>query len=192
MARSNEARGWLDLKYGFAHPEGGEEARGTGTVDRDLVYSYGADGKLASVLYPGSSVPFVYTYDLMDRPTYMTGPSTYNPTVAVEHVKDVVYGAAGQVTSMKYLQWEDASTRYFFTETRSYDELYQLTRQTTTGTGGTAADIGYEFSGTANNGRILSRTNYQRGVVDGEKVSYQYDELNRLVAAMGTTKNGGA
>jgi RHS repeat-associated protein len=54
-----------------------------------------------------------------------------------------------------------------------------------------AADIGYEFAATANNGRIVSRTNYQRGVVDGEKVSYLYDALNRLVEAKGTTKNSG-
>jgi hypothetical protein len=148
--------------------------RSAGTVDKDFVYGYGSDGKLATVLYPGASVPFTYTYDLMDRPTNMTGPSTYNPTAAVDHVKDVVYGAAGQVTSMKYLNWEDSSTRYYFTESKTYDELFQLTRQTTTGTAGTAADIGYEFATGTNNGRIVARTNYQRGVVDGERVQYQY------------------
>jgi RHS repeat-associated protein len=165
--------------------------RDTGTVDRDFVYGYGADGKLATVLYPGASVPFTYTYDLMDRPTKMTGPSPANPGTVVDHAKDVEYGAAGQVTAMKYLQWDDGDEQHYFNETRTYDELYQLIHQKTMGMGGTVAEIGYGYSANANNGRILSRTNFVRGVVDGEKVTYQYDSLNRVTSAAGTTKNAG-
>jgi len=29
------------------------------------------DGKLATVLYPGGTIPYTYTYDLMDRPVKM-------------------------------------------------------------------------------------------------------------------------
>jgi RHS repeat-associated protein len=165
--------------------------RPSGTVDRDFVYGYGADGKLATVLYPGASVPFTYTYDLMDRPTKMTGPAPANPGTAVDHAKDVEYGAAGQVTGMKYLQWDDEDEQHYYNETRTYDELYQLIHQKTMGMGGTVAEIGYAYSPNANNGRILSRTNFVRGVVDGEKVTYQYDSLNRVTSAAGTTKNAG-
>jgi hypothetical protein len=92
---------------------------------------------------------------------------------------------------MKYLYSANEDEQHYFNETKTYDELYQLTRQTTTGLGGTLADIGYEFSPNANNGRILSRTNFVRGVVDGERVTYQYDSLNRVTSAEGTTKNAG-
>jgi len=32
--------------------------RSTGTVDKDVTYGYGADGKPTTVLYPGTSVPY--------------------------------------------------------------------------------------------------------------------------------------
>jgi len=154
--------------------------RSTGTVDKDVTYGYGADGKPTTVLYPGTSVPYTYTYDLMDRPIKMTGPLTLFGTTTVDLTKDVVYGVAGQVTSMKYMQWAHNGAADLFTETRTYDTLFQLTRQVTTGTSGTAADIGYTYSGSQNNGRILSRTNYERS---GEVVTYQYDSLNRVTSA---------
>jgi hypothetical protein len=55
---------------------------------------------------------------------------------------------------------------YLFQETKTYNALYQMTKQTTTGTGGTAADIEYNFAATTNNGRITSR----RNLVSGEEV----------------------
>ncbi|MBI2685178.1 MAG: RHS repeat-associated core domain-containing protein [Acidobacteria bacterium] len=164
--------------------------RGAGTVDKDVSYSYGSDGKLATVTYPGYSTPFTYTYDLMDRPTKMTGPSMFDGS-QIDHAKDVVYGVAGQVTSMKYLSGEatDVTTGgveftvpSYFTETKTYNALYQLTRQTTAG----AADIEYIYSSTANNGRIIGRNNY----VSGENVVYSYDELNRLVGASVSSSSG--
>jgi len=154
--------------------------RSTGTVDKDVTYGYGADGKPTTVLYPGTTAPYTYTYDSMDRPIKMTGPLTLFGTTTIDLTKDVVYGVAGQVTSMKYMQWAHGGSADLFTETRTYDTLFQLTRQVTTGTSGTAADIGYTYSGSQNNGRILSRTNYQRS---GEVVTYQYDSLNRVTSA---------
>jgi len=116
----------------------------------------------------------------MDRPIKMTGPLTLFGTTTVDLTKDVIYGVAGQVTSMKYMQWAHNGAADLFTETRTYDTLFQLTRQVTTGTSGTAADIVYTYSGSQNNGRILSRTNYERS---GEVVTYQYDSLNRVTSA---------
>ena len=33
-----------------------------GTMDEDVAYTYGADGKLATVLYPDATIPYTYTY----------------------------------------------------------------------------------------------------------------------------------
>lgn len=154
------------------------------TVDKDVTYTYGTDGKLSSVLYPGATVPFTYTYDSMDRPVKMTGAATFLGSTAVDLVKDVTYGVAGRVTAMKYMQWQDSGTPYFFTETKDYNELFQLKRQITTGSA-SAADIEYGFSSTgSNNGRIVSRKNNERS---GEVVTYQYDSLNRLTSAAAST-----
>ncbi|MBL8239316.1 MAG: hypothetical protein JNM66_17960, partial [Bryobacterales bacterium] len=100
--------------------------RSGGTVDKDVTYTYGTDGKLATVLYPGATVPFSYTYNLLDQPTKRTGAPVFQGNTTVDLVKNVVYGAAGQVTSMQYMQWQDAGTPNYFTETRSYNALYQL------------------------------------------------------------------
>jgi RHS repeat-associated protein len=154
------------------------------TVDKDVNYTYGTDGKLATVLYPGASVPFTYSYDLMDRPVKMTGAPTFLGGTTVDLVKGVAYGVAGQVTTMQYMQWQDSGTPYYFTETRTYNELFQLKQQVTAGSV-TAANIEYTYSNTgANNGRIVSRKNNERS---GEQVSYTYDSLNRVTAASSTT-----
>lgn len=160
--------------------------RGSGTVDKDVTYTYGSDGKLATVLYPGTTVPYTYSYDLMDRPVKMTGSPTLLGNTTVDLVKDVQFGVAGQLTSMKYMQWQDNGTPYFFTETKWYNSLFQMTRQETAGSGGTAADIEYGYtapSSTLNDGRIYSRKNKQRNGASGEEVVYTYDELNRVTLA---------
>ena len=121
--------------------------RGVEIVDKDVTYSYGPDGKPATGLYQDASVPYRYTYDSMDRPTKMTGPSFFGGDVPIDHVKNVVYGVAGQVTSMQYLFFQpvdvyDVGTPVYFTESKSYNALYQMTRQTVAG----AVDIEYLFA----------------------------------------------
>jgi len=149
-----------------------------GNPGKDVTYTYGTDGKLATVLYPDATLPYTYTYDLMDRPTKMTGPSFGNSTNTIDHVRNVAYGVAGQVTSMQILHWENQDgSNYdplYFTETKTYDELFQLTRIQSLGMA-----VSYNFSATANNGRITSRVNNSTG----QTVTYQYDELNRLIQA---------
>jgi RHS repeat-associated protein len=152
---------------------------GSSIVDKDVTYAYGTDGKLSTVLYPGASVPYTYTYDLMDRPTKMTGPSMMAPTVTIDHARNVAYGVAGQVTGMEILKYEADQNNgtwspMYFTEGRTYDELFQLTRIQSLG-----MDVSYTFASTTNNGRITRRTNN----LNGEEVDYQYDELNRLISA---------
>lgn len=71
------------------------ERGGYGQVDKDVAYSFGSDGKLGTVLYPGTTVPSSYFYDLMDRPIKLTGPSAGNGNL-MDLAKDVVYGTAGR------------------------------------------------------------------------------------------------
>jgi RHS repeat-associated protein len=168
--------------------------RGVEIVDKDVTYSYGPDGKLATVLYPGASVPYTYTYDLMDRPTKMTGAGFLAGDL-MDHVWDVAYNTVGQVTSMKYLQGEleyytafpdgRSGAPVYFEETKEYNPLFQMTRQRATGRGTngvygtTLVDIEYGYAAHANNGRITSRKNN----VSVQDVAYTYDALNRLISA---------
>ncbi len=161
-----------------------------GTVDKDVTYGYGTDGKLATVLYPGATIPYSYTYDAMDRPTKMTGPGYLGGNL-IDQVKEVGYGAAGEVTAMKYLQGETPDydgnqnligVPYFLTETRNYNFLYQMTKQRHVGTGGTVAEIEYLYPANSNNGRISQRKNN----VSYQVVGYTYDALNRLASAANT------
>ena len=66
-------------------------------------------------------------------------------------------------------------TPVYITESKSYNALYQMTRQTVAG----AVDIEYLFSATENSGRITGRKNN----ISGQNVAYTYDALNRLATA---------
>ncbi len=94
-------------------------------------------------------------------------------------VQSVAYNAASQITSMQYLQY--AAGPLWLTETRQYNVRLQMTSQTVAPSGGGAAlmDLRYNYSATQNNGRIGS----MQDLVSGETVTYQYDELQRLIAA---------
>ena len=150
------------------------------TVDKDLEYTY-TGALLNTMKYPDSSTPYTYAYDNMLRPNGMTGPSVLDTTIDV--VKNVSYNVAGRMTAYSSLsaeydpgcgeQWciEQTYLGHAFT----FNERNELTRQQS----GSVADISYEYSATADNGQILSRTNG----ISHEKVSYQYDALKRLVAA---------
>jgi len=91
--------------------------------------------------------------------------------------------AAGQVTSMKYAR--DTTGSQYYTETRSYNVLGQMTRQRaqdTYGMGSVRLDRTYTFSSTQNDGRITQMAD----AVSGETVQYQYDSLKRLISASTT------
>jgi RHS repeat-associated protein len=142
------------------------------TLNLDAAYTYDLEGKMTSVNYPetwswqGQNGPLVsapgptytYSFDTMDRPTGLKDQN--NNTV----VNNVSYNAANQLLT-------------FNTETRTYNNLNQMTRLTITGTG--PLDISYNFPAGANNGKISS----QLDNLSGETVTYQYDSLNRLLSA---------
>jgi YD repeat-containing protein len=88
-------------------------------------------------------------------------------------VSDAAWGAGGELTSLSYLG---------YTQSRTYNELGQLTQINSQGSQMTKFHEQYNFSPTANNGRITSSTDYSVNS-NGEQVTYLYDELNRLTQA---------
>ena len=98
-----------------------------------------------------------------------------------DQVKDVVYGVAGELTQMTMIRFFGNGSDFYdlhWTETRQYNVRLQMTRMTVAG----VTDLEYRYSAAQNNGKITSMKNY----VSGEEVSYQYDELQRLIRAVTT------
>jgi RHS repeat-associated protein len=142
------------------------------TLNMDAAYTYNNEGKMTSVNYPetwswqGQNGPLVstpgptytYSFDAMYRPTGLTDQNSN--TV----VNNVTYNAANQLST-------------FNTETRTYNNLNQMTQLTITGS--QPLNISYNFTAGQNNGKITSQTDN----ISGETVTYQYDSLNRLLSA---------
>ncbi len=142
------------------------------TLNMDTAYTYdtGGEGKVLSVNYPStyswngtqlvpaSGPAYTYSFDAMYRPTGLTDQN--NNTV----VNNVSYNAANQLST-------------FNTETRTYNNLNQMTQLTITGS--QPLNISYNFTAGANNGKITSQTDN----ISAETVTYQYDSLNRLLSA---------
>src|SRR5258708_1394490 len=136
----------------------------------DAQWTYDNEGRMTSVKYPdtlsGTGATYNFSYDTLGRINGMT-----NPGASQTLVNGVSYGVAGQLLGMSYLG---------YTETRVYNSLLQMTRLTTSGSGGT--DFEYRYSATQNNGKIVS----QKDWITGEDVTYLYDSLNRLQSASTT------
>jgi RHS repeat-associated protein len=133
-------------------------------------------GRVVTEYYPEAH-RIDYGYDAMSRVNVMnwadrilTFPGWSTPRSLVSNVS---FNAAGQVAAMTYLG---------YTETRGYNALQQLTRMTATSGGVVKMDMEYRFSATANDGRVTQSKDW----VSGEEVTYQYDTLNRLIAASTT------
>ncbi len=82
------------------------------------------------------------------------------------------YGPANEMTSLSY---------YGNSETRTYNNLLQLTRQTVPG----KFDTQYVFAAGQNNGQISAAIDH----ISGQQVNYTYDSLKRLSTA-GTSGAG--
>ena len=153
---------------------------------RDLNASYAWDtqGKMTSMTYPVANGPgaapsgptFNYAYDTMNRLSRMletywagSGGTWTSGTVPTALVSGVSYNSASQVTQLTMGGWD--------TEQRGYNTLMQLTS-----IGGAGVNLTYNYTAGANNGRIASMMDN----VTNETVTYQYDSLNRLIAASST------
>ena len=120
---------------------------------------------MTSEAYPNSGPTYTYAFDTMGRINGMTDAS-HNTLVS-----GITYGPAGQLLTATYLGYN---------ETRQYNVLNQLSRLTTTGTGG--IDLQYSYSATQNNGKIMQTQDN----ITGEQISYTYDALLRLASATAT------
>src|ERR1017187_9957814 len=192
VAFSNETAGSPEqFAYFYSYTPSGHVNKqrmhlGTGStsVDMDATYEWNIEGRMTSTVPPGGGIgggtpnKYLYFYDPMGRLNSMTETSCLTQTVTYNAcspnngttVATAAYGPAGETTALTY----DG-----FSETRTYNSLLQLTRQTATSSGQTAMDMTYTFSGTQNNGRIIQSTDG----VSGETVVYTYDTLNRLTKA---------
>ena len=156
---------------------------GVKLVDMQASYTWDTQGKMTSMTYPlanpgdaPAGPTFNYSYDAMNRLSGMTETIwwQYNGTWMQANapqavVSGVTYNSASQMTQLTMGGWD--------TEQRSYNSLMQLTS-----IGGAGVNLFYNFTAGANNGRIASMTDN----VTNETVTYQYDSLNRLIAASST------
>jgi RHS repeat-associated protein len=127
-------------------------------------YEWDNEGRMMSLTYPGMGVDgpkYTYGFDSMGRVNGMTDANTS------AQVGSVTYGTAGEITALSY---------FGVGESRTYNSLLQMTRQTVTG----MMDMQYVFDPNGhNNGRIVKSID---GML-GETVDYTYDSLNRLMLA---------
>ena len=138
--------------------------RGASVVNKDIVYAFDGEGKLASTRYPDESKPFVISYDAMGRPSGMT--QEYQPPgLEVWQNRgwaDATYGVAGELLTFSSFAGEFNGVGSTLTETRTYNSRFQMTKQRTMMGSTVAMDLEYEFtngSSPNNDGRILARRN---------------------------------
>jgi RHS repeat-associated protein len=141
-------------------------------------YTYDNEGRLVTLTYPNNGKTYTTTYDLAGRPSGMTHQE-FGTTV--NDASGVTYNAAGQLTALAH----PAEPGFNYSESFTYNGRNQLTNLTinkvrTIFPPGTTpvANLTYTYPAT-NAGRIDSMTN----AISGETVSYEYDQLSRLMAA---------
>ena len=147
-------------------------------VQFDAAYGWDTEGRMTSINY---GPQYQLTYDANGRLGGMSG-SDLSLTAS--------YGPAGEMLGLSYQGY------YYdhYNETRTYNQMLQLTQMTVTGTSfstlytsQTAMDMQYKYTAGQNNGRIFQSVD---GVA-GETVNYTYDKLNRLAAAGATNGTWG-
>jgi YD repeat-containing protein len=151
--------------------------RGTGNaVNFDAAYTWDQEGRMTSINY---GPQYTLTYDANGR---LGGMSGNDLTMTAS------YGVAGQLAGLNY---QGSYGQDVDGETRTYNNLLQMTRLSVAGTSfsqaftqQTVLDMNYVYTAGANNGRITSSVDN----VSNETVSYTYDTLNRLTAASASGK----
>jgi len=147
--------------------------------------TYDNEGKVLTVKYPDvydiylqttlTGRTYTYTYDNLGRPVGLTD----NRPTPVTWVNNVQYGPADELRQISYQSagyTDDELSGYGLnTETRTYNSRLQLTNINLP-----TFSAEYRYSPTQNNGQITQQ------VSGGEEVTYTYDSLNRLIAAVTT------
>src|SRR6516164_576024 len=154
-------------------------------------YSYNQAGRVtAQRMTYGDMDPFDanYTWDTEGRMTGINyGPSytlQYDGNGRLSGMQDTTNGNTVATASYDSGSGLMTGLSYFgFAETRTFNSLLQMTRQTVTNVGTTVMDMQYNFAAGANNGRITSSVDN----MNSETVNYAYDALNRLANATAGT-----
>jgi RHS repeat-associated protein len=151
---------------------------GSSSLNLDATYGYDSEGNITSTHYPNTQFnsnnttvagpSYTYGYDTMERLQTMTDGTT-------RWVTNATYGPANQILTM---------SAYGFDESRTYNANNELIELAS----GPNVHYKYNYSGTQDNGQILSQTD----VISGETITYQYDTLQRLIKASGTGDPSGA
>jgi RHS repeat-associated protein len=140
-------------------------------TDLKATYAWDNQGRMTNMTYP-SGTALAYQYDSMSR---LSGITQNGGPIAMAG-----YTAANQLSTLQY----GINTLLFY-ESRSYNNLMQLTNLTVGGSG--SVNMQYNYTAGQNNGRVTSTTD---GVL-GETVNYTYDMWNRLTNATATNASWG-
>jgi RHS repeat-associated protein len=142
-------------------------------------YTYDNEGKMASfrdpVCWPTSYCgstggTLTYAYDAMGRPERLTD----DQATPIDWVKDVLYGAAGQMAEWNLFDYWDLLGGYAVHRKTWYTYNANLQLKEIWREGFPSATHTYTHSPTQNNGRVTAANG----------VSYTYDSLNRLSTAV--------
>jgi YD repeat-containing protein len=133
-------------------------------------YAWDNQGRMTNLNYP-SGTELEYQYDSMGRLSGIT--TNLNNGYAPSPIATATYTAASQLSTLAYPS---------FNESRTYNNLMQLTQLTNSG-----VNMQYNYTAGQNNGRVSSTTDN----VLGETVNYTYDMWNRMTNAAATNGNWG-
>ena len=129
-------------------------------------YAWDDHGRMTQMTYPSGPV-MNYQFDGMSRTVGMTETM---PGGALSLAAYATFGSASQLLTLGYgTNWTP------FTESRTYNNMLQLTHLTVNG----GVDMQYIYSAGHNNGRVTQTID---GAL-GETVNYTYDNLHRLLTA---------
>jgi YD repeat-containing protein len=166
-----EGPGYFNFAYQYGYNQAGRvtsnqllagDSAGNPLLSLQATYVWDTQGRMTNLTYP-SGTALAYQYDAMSR---LSGITQNGAAMAT-------YTAASQLNTLQY------GTFY---ESRTYNNLMQLTQLTNVG-----VSMQYAYTAGQNNGRVSSTTDY----VLGETVNYTYDMWNRLASATATTGTWG-
>ena len=144
------------------------------TLSEIAQYAWDDHGRMTQMTYP-SGLVMNYQFDGMSRTVGMTETM---PGGALSLAAYATFGSASQLLTLGY-----GTNVSPFTESRTYNNLLQLTHLTVNG----GVDMQYIYSTGHNNGRVTQTID---GAL-GETVNYTYDNLHRLLTATATNSAWG-